>query len=632
LAQVKGRFMSSPSDHNTSLQSPIRHYVLLLWKPFYLGMLALLFTNFFDVLTPMAMKKAVDGLTENNRDLLHEGIFLYLAFMIGAVTFRYQWRMWFGRFHHRVAEDLRNRLYRKLTELGPSFFEKNPTGELMSLMINDVNQFRMAVGPALLTLLDAAFLLVMILPLMLSMSPDWTWKTLVLFPIVPFVIRVMEDLLAKAGRNQQDRLAEMSGYAQELVSGIRVIKGYAQESHRLAGFAKYSKTYAYACNRVALLDAMFEPALGVSVAVGSAILLFWGAQDVVSGLVTLGTFVAFHEYIRRMVWPMAAIGVGLSLIQQGRASFSRIAQVLATEPEVADQGQLELPALRQLSVRDLSFTYPGADRPALQGVSFELRAGETLGLVGPVGSGKSTLIQLIGRVRRAPVGSLFINDQPIEAFTLKSLRRTMAFVPQEAFLLSRSIRQNLNFGARHPEDDVHQVTRAVDLHEEIQRLPSGAESLLGERGVNLSGGQRQRLTLARAMQRSHKVDAELLILDDSLSAVDVRTERQILETLRSGEGLLRTAIIVSHRLEALRLTDRILVLNEGRIEAIGTHDELLRLSPTYQRMVEIQSESAEPSQEASAASLDSTATTPSAENSTPGHSASQELAPSEKAP
>lgn len=574
-----------------SNKKPILSSIRRFPRPFALGILTLAFTNLFDVLSPFALKKAIDAISGGDRGALRDAVLMYAVFIVLTVSFRHQWRIHFGRFHHSVAEDLRNRLFNKLSVLGPRFFEKNPTGELMSLMINDVNTFRMAVGPALLILFDAGFIIAFVLPFMLSISVEWTWKTMILLPVIPFIIRFMEDRIASASRQQQDRLAEMSGFSQELVTGIRVVKGFAQESNRQKTFRLFSNRYAESCNAVARYDALFEPALQIGIATGSVILLAWGSQDVLSGAVTLGTFVAFHEYIKRMIWPMAAIGSGLSLIQQGRSSYSRIADVLDADPEVEDLpgATRTIESVDALEVRNLTYTYPDATQPALLDVSFHLKRGEILGVIGPVGSGKSTLVQLLGRLRQAPANSILVNGQPLESIRLESWREQLAMVPQEAFLFSRTVEENLLFGSEHDAvvdkaADVKPVHRlAIDtaaqvaIQAEIEKLPLGYRSWLGEKGVNLSGGQRQRMTIARALARS----GCLMMLDDSLSAVDAGTESRILQSLRQSP---MTAIIVSHRLQALGLADRIMVLNEGRVEAIGTHDELLVLSPTYRRI------------------------------------------------
>lgn len=592
---------SPPEPLDINDRAPVRSYIRRFWAPFSLGTLTLALTNLFDILTPFALMKAIDAISNRQPDALLRAIGLYLLFMLGAVSFRHQWRIHFGRFHHSVADDLRNRLFRKYTELGPRFFEKNPTGELMSLMINDVNTFRMGVGPGLLILMDGVFLIVFIIPFMLSISVDWTWKTLILIPFIPFVIRFMEDRIGKASRINQDRLAELSGYTQELVSGIRVVKGFAQEPHRQNRHRYFSDLYASSCNLVAKYDAFFEPALQIGVATGSVILLAWGSADVLSGAVTLGTFVAFHEYIKRMIWPMAALGSGLSMLSQARSSYNRMAEVFSAQPEVSNSAQLSIDDFQSMKVRNLTYTYPEATLPALSDVSFELRKGQRIGIVGPVGSGKSTLIQIICRIREAPAGSVFVNDKDLREYSVESWRSHVAVTPQEPFLFARTIQSNLLFGQNEglltdTHDRALEVADAVRIRTEIERLPRAFQAWLGEKGVNLSGGQRQRMTMARSLSRLSAVSgdnqnaASILILDDSLSAVDTATEKALLEGLEEVRKKDRplTLVVVSHRINAVQASDCILVLNNGRIEAQGRHEELLSSSETYRTLCMLQ--------------------------------------------
>lgn len=575
----------------------MRSYIRRFWSPFTLGTITLALTNLFDILTPFALMKAIDAIAAGQPDALLKSIGLYLLFMLGAVSFRHQWRVHFGRFHHSVADDLRNRLFRKYTELGPRFFEKNPTGELMSLMINDVNTFRMGIGPGMLILIDGIFLILFIVPFMISISAEWTWKTLILLPFLPFVIRFMEDRIGKASRLNQDRLAELSGYTQELVSGIRVIKGFAQETHRQSRHRIFSELYANSCNLVAKYDSFFEPALHIGVTTGSVILLAWGSKDVLLGAVTLGTFVAFHEYIKRMIWPMAALGSGLSMLSQGRSSYKRMAEVFATMPEVSSEGKSELNEFETLEVRGLSYTYPDSQLPALNDISFSIRNGERIGIIGPVGSGKSTLIQVLARIRQAPKNSIFVNGLDLHEYSIESWRNKISIAPQDPFLFARTIQANLLLGRNEAESDaaLQDAINAADtvrLREEIERLPRSFKSWLGEKGVNLSGGQRQRMTVARSLQRleSKNSGASVLILDDSLSAVDVLTEKQLLENLEAKRKSDRrlTMIVISHRVAAIEGSDRILVFNGGRLEATGTHDQLISQCSTYRTLCRLQ--------------------------------------------
>jgi ATP-binding cassette subfamily B protein len=558
-------------------------------RAFVLGSLSLFMTNFLDVLTPLAMKFAIDAVVGRDPARLAEGIAAYFGLMLFVAVFRYGWRYFFGRFHHSVAHDLRLRIFRKLTSLGPSFYQRSPVGQLMSLMTNDVNSFRMAIGPGLLTLLDAAFLLSFLLPIMCWLSVDWTWKTLLFVPLMPFIMRKLENAIHKRYREEQDRLSDVSARAQEIVSGVRVIKGFAQETNQLDSFNRLSKDYELACNRVARIDALFGPSFQSATIVGFVALLWWGTPDVIAKQVTVGSFVAFYDYVRRMVWPFSAIGLALSMIEQGRASFDRIDDLLSSETDIPDTGTETVETFESLEFRDLHFAYPGAVAEALSGVSLTIRAGETIGLVGPVGAGKTTLLQVAARLYPAAPGSVLINGTSIENIRRDSLSHLLSYVTQDVFLFSDTIAENVALGFQDFPglEPVQESTRVVNIDTEIQSIPGSYGAYLGERGVNLSGGQKQRLTIARAMIRRSQV----VMLDDSLSAVDGRTEKMITSELRRAtSGASRqTVILVSHRLATLRHADRIVVMNQGRIEAVGTHSELLLSCQTYRELNEMQS-------------------------------------------
>lgn len=570
---------------------PFFHYFKEHPRAFALGVVSLFFTNLFDVLTPLALKAGIDGLKNKDADALITAVLAYAGCMAGYVFCRYLWRIFFGSFQHSVAEDLRNRIFEKLCTLGPSFYHKTPVGQLMSLMINDVNTFRQAIGPGVLILLDAVFYIAMIVPVMIWLSWSWTWKTLIILPFVPFFMRKMESLIHERYRAEQDRLSEMSGKAQEIIAGIRPIKSFAQEDHQTGFFNTLSRAYEKACNRFAIVDSAFDPAMQLSVTLGSVILLWFCTPEVMRAEVTLGTFVAFHEYIKRMVWPMSAIGMGTSMCEQGRASFDRITELLKVETDIPDTGDIELSAFESIEVRNLTFQYEGSTNAVLNNVSFTLRAGETLGLVGPVGAGKTTLLSLLCRLYPTPPHSIFINGHSIERISRKSLARLISSVPQEAFLFSDTISENVALGLNQFPgiEPVREVSSVVNIDKEIESMPEGYGSYLGERGVNLSGGQKQRLTIARALIRRSPV----VFLDDSLSAVDGKTERAIVSALKEGRARHpdQAVVLVSHRLATLMHADRIIVLVAGEIEAIGTHEELLRISPTYQAMYRIQSSS-----------------------------------------
>lgn len=569
------------------LRRPYWYYIKKHKITVFLGALWLFLTNSMDTMLPWLVGKTIDQIASNAAmtEILKTTTWIALV-VIGLSLFRFLWRVFWGSFHHTVAEDLRNQIFSAMCELGPSFYRPRKIGQLIAFITNDTNSFRMGIGPGLLILLDGIFLIVLILPMMVMISWDWTWKTLVLMPLVPFVVAWILNRLHHAFHSRQERFSELSGSAQEIVSGIRVIKSFAQEDNQTKHFNIHSNKFKLSCDKVAKWDSFFGPALELPVALGSIVLLLIGAKEVIDGKVSLGQFFAFYQYIQRMIWPMSAIGIALGHIQESRASFKRLKEVFETTPDTIDSGVIELSELESLEVRDLSFTYPGAKLPALQNLSFSLRKGEKLGIVGMTGAGKSTLIDLLTRQYAVPSGTILINDISIEHIRLNSLRALVSSVPQEAFLFSRKVSENIALGLDHWDLlQVESAARSVRIAQEIDTWKNGYDSLVGERGVNLSGGQKQRMTMARAIIRR----SPLVILDDSLSAVDAKTEESILFELNNFFGQT-TAIIVSHRLASVRNAGLILVLKGGKLEAKGRHEELIRTSETYQALNEMQME------------------------------------------
>ncbi|RYZ66726.1 MAG: ABC transporter ATP-binding protein, partial [Proteobacteria bacterium] len=414
---------------------------------------------------------------------LLQAILVYIAVMAGVALFRFGWRYYFGRFHHSVAEDLRNRIFGKLTELGPSFYQRSPVGQLMSLMTNDVNSFRMAIGPGMLTLLDALFLLAMILPIMIWLSWDWTWKTLIFIPLIPFIMRKLESAIHTRYREEQDRLAEVSANTQEIVSGVRVIKGFAQEKNQLETFNLKSKEYEVACNRVVAIDALFHPSFQGAIILGGVSLLWFGTPDVMKGTITLGSFVAFHDYVRRMVWPFSAIGMAASMMEQGRASFSRIKDLLSTETDIPDLGTETIETFEKLEIKNLSFRYQGAVADALTDINLTIHAGETIGIVGPVGAGKTTLLQVATRLYPTSPGTIRYNGIDVDQIRRDSVSHFISYVTQDVFLFSDTIAENIALGFNDFPglESVEEATSIVNIDQEIRGMPGSYGAYLGER-------------------------------------------------------------------------------------------------------------------------------------------------------
>lgn len=580
--------METTPENRSLFKNPLWFYIRLNPRAFTLGMAFLLVTNVLDGIYPLIMKLAIDQIeAKASLNDIGKTCVMFFVIMAGLAATRFGWRAFFGKFHTYAAEHIRQKLFRHVTSLGPNFYHKNQVGELMSLMTNDVQSFRQAIGPGMLILADGVIIIAVVLPIMISMSWSWTWKTLIFLPLVPFLIWRVMQLIHRYFKTQQDRFSELTGVAQETVGGIRVIKSFAQENNRTALYNTVSSAFEKACNRVARVESFFVPVMEFGVTSGSVILLFVAKDDIYSGAVSIGTFVAFHRYIQKMVWPMTALGLGFSYFQKGYASFDRIKDVLKTETDIPDLGTRNIETFETLEFRHVSYKHAGSSVYALKDISFSLKAGESLGIMGPVGSGKTTLLHLLTRLYPLSEGQILVNGHPIETISQTSLRKTFLLVPQEAFLFSDSIYENVSFGLpeRAHDDEVLRMTEIVDLQGEINSLPHKYESQLGERGVNLSGGQKQRLTIARGLIMRTPV----LVLDDSLSAVDTKTEKAIESEMRKNSATT-SRIIVAHRLSSLKGVDKILVLKDGRVEAWGPREEVLKKSATFQKIVQIQGE------------------------------------------
>lgn len=563
------------------LRSPLLFYIRMFKGHFLMGLIFLLVTDGLDAYSPMLIKTALDqvGAGAPLNDVLLTAA-KYFAVLAGLAFTRYGWRTYFGTYHTSGAEDLRRRLFDHLSKQDPGFFSKRQIGELMSLLVNDVQAFRVAIGHAILILADGLIILAFVLPLMISLNPDWTWKTLIFFPLVPLIIRVLSRAIFSRYKVEQERLSQVSGFVQETINGIRVLKSFVQERTRLLAYQKLNLELERQTNSVAVVDALFGPIMEFGVAIGSVILIFLAAPDLLSGVVTVGTFVAFHRYISRVVWPMTALGLGISQYQKGMASFSRIREVLETVSKLEPDGTDKLAHFEKLEARNLSYRYQDSQGPQLfSDLNFSLSKGERLGILGPIGSGKTTLVHLLTRIVPGAEQNVWINDKNLGAYQIESLRQVFHLVTQEPLLFSTSIRENLKLANKDLSDDqIWSLLESVDINHEIERLPHGLSTQLGEKGVNLSGGQKQRLCLARGLAAG----PEVLILDDVMSAVDHATEEKLIDTINKWE---KTLIVISHRLSVLKSCDRILVLANGKQEALGTWSELEKDSATFAKIL-----------------------------------------------
>ncbi|HEV2297149.1 MAG TPA: ABC transporter ATP-binding protein [Candidatus Acidoferrales bacterium] len=502
-----------------------------------------------------------------------------------------------------IEYDLRNDLLAKLVQMEPAFYVRNRTGELMSRCTNDLGQVRNVLGPGIMYSANTIVGMALAVALMLKLSPTLTLEVLLPVPVVAVTVwyfgRVIHELQSKI----QAMLATLSAKAQENLAGIRVVRAYGQEEAEIRGFDSVNREYVGQNMNMIRAWSMFFPMLQLIIGFSILFVLWQGSRMVIQGRISLGALIAFYAYVGQLVFPMIALGFVTNIFQRGAASMGRLNYILAAQPEIDDasvRAGEEREIRGEIQFRNLTFTYPtnrggngaspagakagGVDEPVLRNISLEIPAGSTVAIVGPTGSGKSTLAALIARLWEAPEGALLIDGRPIDEWPLADLRRAIGFVPQDAFLFSETIKENIAFGVEVVNlDEIEDAAQVASVSSDISDFTAGYETIVGERGITLSGGQKQRTTLARALIR----DPRILILDDSFSSVDTDTEEKILQGL---EDVLRrrTTILISHRCSTVREADQIVVLRDGEIVERGTHEELIGSGGYYAELYQKQ--------------------------------------------
>ena len=554
------------------------------------GLLLVVFANGFAILSPRVLGLAIDALGQagvtRTKILGYAGLVIGLALLAGIS--RFGMRQILIGISRRIENNLRDAFFDHLLRLDATFYGSTRTGELMSRATNDISSVRMAVGPALMYLANTTFSTAFALWFMLEISPRLTLLSVLPLVLMPWVVIHFGRILHERHERISDHLAVLSTMVQENLTGVRIVRAYTQEPEQEREFDQLNLEYFDKNLEVARTSALFNPMLSILTAFGMLAVLWFGTRQVINATISPGDFVAFIFYLVMLTWPMIALGWVINLFQRGAASMGRLNLVLDTEPTVRPPVQpCVLSVVRgEIELRKVTFRYPGTDRDVLHSIDFRIPAGQTAAIVGPTGSGKSTIVALITRRYDPTAGDVRLDGVPIRELSFEQLRHSIGVVPQDAFVFSETIAQNLALGLPHgiqSRERIEEAARIARLDEAIALFPKGIETRLGERGVNLSGGQRQRATLARAIARDPKV----LILDDALSAVDTHTETEILDNLKQVLAG-RTALIISHRVSAVMNADQILVLDQGRIVERGKHTDLIASGGLYATLLQRQ--------------------------------------------
>ncbi|HMK29754.1 MAG TPA: ABC transporter ATP-binding protein [Terriglobales bacterium] len=558
---------------------PLFPYLRKYRAGFFWGTLAVFLNNGIWILFPLVIRNAVNAL---NAGVTQQKLVRYSLLLIGISLvkglFQFLTRWIVIGISRDIEYDLRNDLFEHLEGLSYSYYQHTRTGDIMARATNDLNAVRMLLGPAIMYTANTIVFTAGALVFMISISPKLTLYAFLPLPVVSIVLQYFGTRIHERFERIQAMFSEISARAQENFSGARIIRAFAQEQPEIANFENANREYIGRSLKLVRLIGMLWPTLEVLLGLAIVLVLWLGGREVLLGRMSVGDFVAFNTYMVQLTWPVIALGWVISIFQRGTASMGRINEILTAKPEIVDRSTRELQSAAlsgEIEFRNLSFSYNGT--PVLHDINLRVPTGTSLAIVGPTGSGKSTLVSLIPRIYDAPAGAVIIDGHPIRHFPLQHLRRSIGFVPQETFLFSDSIRENIAFGTEHATpEQVRQAAHGASIAADIEAFPEQYQTVVGERGITLSGGQKQRTAIARALIR----DPRILILDDALSSVDTYTEEKILDHLREVmRG--RTTIFISHRVSTVRHADQIAVLFQGRIVELGQHEELLARKGYY---------------------------------------------------
>jgi ATP-binding cassette subfamily B multidrug efflux pump len=503
---------------------------------------------------------------------LLKGIFLFLVRQTIIVMSRH------------IEFELKNDVYKHYQTLPTSFYRQHSTGDLMARISEDVSNVRMYVGPALMYGINLVVLFFLVISYMLTVNLKLTFYVLLPLPLLSISVYVVNSMIMKRSQEIQKQLSGLSTYVQEAFSGIRVLKSFVQEDHSFSNFKKEAEDFKNKSLKLTTVDSFFYPIILLLIGLSNILIIYVGGKEIINGNLTPGNITEFILYVNMLTWPVMALGWTTSQIQRAASSQQRINEFLNVKTTLVSEKNLTHPVEGSITFRNVNFVYPDSGIQALENFNLEVAKGETVAILGTTGSGKSTLAQLLGRLYDPTEGEIFVDNIPLKDYSVQAYRQQIGYVPQDVFLFSDSIENNVRFGTSDmPFERIEQAVKDADLYNNIKDFPLGYGTMLGERGITLSGGQKQRLSIARAIAR----DPKILILDDCLSAVDTNTENIILNNLKRIMDQ-RTSVIISHRVSSAKLADRIVVLDEGKIVEQGTHSELIAKNGAYKELYEKQ--------------------------------------------